>query len=104
MRSIRDLSMSFERVDQPWIRARDQDVPYALVFWTQEDEGVRTPPEIPAPESNMTSPADVIERVEKLVIDALNWEPSETGESYAAIRQRLRSGIQSALATTEGQP
>lgn len=49
----RYLSMSFERVDQPWIRARDQDVPYALVFWTQEDEGVRTPPEIPAPQANL---------------------------------------------------
>lgn len=46
----RYLGMSFERVDAPWIRQGDYDVPYSLVFWTQEDKGVRTPPTIPSPE------------------------------------------------------
>lgn len=45
----RYLGMSFERVDQPWIREKNHDVPYSLVFWTREDSGVRTPPDIPSP-------------------------------------------------------
>ena len=49
----RYLGMSFERVDAPWIRQGDHQVPYSLVFWTQEDKGVRTPPTIPSPETNL---------------------------------------------------
>jgi hypothetical protein len=41
MARCRHLSMSFERVDKPWIKQGDESIPYSLVFWTQADEGAR---------------------------------------------------------------
>lgn len=32
------LSMSFERIDRPHIKQGDESVPWAVAFWTSEDQ------------------------------------------------------------------
>lgn len=106
----RPPTMSFERVEAPWIRSKNHDVPYALVFWTGEDDGTRTPPEIPtnAPQSGIERAARFVEkRRDEYVQDHGSYDPDTgatefpgDGLEYVAELEEIIDGIR-ALASQE---